>query len=151
MTGGGLSFEKCKVSIMKWKSDFGGRQVLLEDKSNKSIELKTKEYDCNKIKLQRLEPCQAEHILGIWLPMTGQMVQEYRLNQIKKLALTVYHSPFTPRDAAMIYNTRYTLMIRYALPITNFSSTQLHEIQRKIIFYLLPKMGINRHTPRDMI
>ena len=42
-------------------------------------------------------------------------------------------------------------MIRYCLPITTFTEEELHAIQRKFIYLLLPKMGINRHAPRVMI
>ena len=107
MTGGGLSLEKCKVSIMKWKPDFWGRHSCDGHSSNESILIKTKESGENIFKLQRLQPDQAEHVLGIRLPMNGIMMQEYnyRLQQINELALTLYKLPFTPRDAAMIYQT----------------------------------------------
>lgn len=153
LTGGALSLGKCKVALMKWKPDFWGRQKLQQNVNNKTVTIRTTENGSKECKLGRLEPEQAERILGIRLPMTGEMTREYdyRLKQMNELALTVYRSPFSPRDTAIIYQTRYKPMIRYALPITNFSSTELHEIQRKFIFYLLPKMGINRHTPRDVV
>ena len=42
-------------------------------------------------------------------------------------------------------------MITYALSITTFSELQLNEIQKKIIYLLLPKLGLNRNTPRAVI
>ena len=153
LTGGALSLEKCRVSIMKWTSDFWGRQTMKENKQNKTIDISEDGQGKTKCKLHRLEPGDAERILGIRLPMAGVMTQEYNywLQQMNDLAIIVYNAPFSPRDAALVYQTCYKPMIKYALPITIFSSEQLHEIQRKFIFHLLPKLGVNRHSPRDIV
>lgn len=42
-------------------------------------------------------------------------------------------------------------MMRYALVITTFTTSQLNELQKKFIYLLLPKMSLNRHTPRAVI
>ena len=42
-------------------------------------------------------------------------------------------------------------MLGYPLPVTTFIQDQLNEIQKKFIFLLLPKLGMNRHTPRAIV
>ena len=42
-------------------------------------------------------------------------------------------------------------MIQYPLPLTTFTVNQLHIIQKPIIYQLLPKMGMNRNMPREVI
>ena len=42
-------------------------------------------------------------------------------------------------------------MISYCLPVTTFSTEELHNIQKHFIYLLLPKLGMNRHTPCDVI
>ena len=103
--------------------------------------------------LERLKPNEAECILGLRIPILGTMDSElkYRKDQIYKLALKLYQAPINHRKACVIYQTRYKPMIRYCFPVTTFSREELHSIQRKFIFLLLPKMGMNQHTPRDVI
>ena len=153
LTGGALSLEKCKVSIIKWTSNFWGRQTMTENKQNKTIAIQTNESGKNKCNVLRLEQGEAERILGIRLPMTDIMTQEYNceLKQMNDLAIEMFSALFSPRDATIVYQTHYKPMIKYALPITNFSTTQQHKIQCKFIFHLLPKIGVNRHSPRDVV
>jgi len=92
-------------------------------------------------------------VLGLRLPMTGEMNTEYnyRKTQMETLGTRLYAAPFTPNDAAIVYQSRYKPMIRYCLPVTTFTQEELNKIQKKFIFLLLPKLGINRHAPRIMI
>ena len=51
--------------------------------------------------LERLEPWRAEQVLGLRVPMSSEMKQEfeYRKQQIEALANSMYKAPFSPRDA----------------------------------------------------
>ena len=51
----------------------------------------------------------------------------------------------------MIYENRYRAMVRYPLPVTIFNDKQCMTIQRPFIDAILPKLGINRKTPRVLI
>ena len=148
ITGGGLSLEKCKITLMKWKSNYWGIQTL-SAKANKTETIQINKDDS----LERLEPWNAERILGVRLPMNGDMRHEFnfRKDQATSLGKKLYQAPFTPHDANMVYETRYKPMITYALSITTFSELQLNEIQKKFIYLLLPKLGLNRNTPRAVI
>ena len=66
-------------------------------------------------------------------------------------AARINSSPFKPHDAHLVYQSRYRAMVQYPLPVTNFTVQQLHTIQKPVIFRLLPKLGMNRHMPREVI
>ena len=145
LTGGDLSLGKCKVSVLKWKQNYWG--ILYPEPikhQNETITISDKS-DYNTEILERLEPDNAERMLGLRLPMTGAMTKEYqyRKNQMETLGQRLYSAPFTPDDAYTVYQSRYKPMIRYALPITIFTEEELNEIQKQFKYLLLPKMGIN--------
>jgi hypothetical protein len=51
----------------------------------------------------------------------------------------------------MVYETRFRPALEYPLVVTTFTTAQLLQIQQPFIFLLLPKIGMNRHTPRTII
>ena len=155
LTGGGLSLGKCKILVMYWKQDFWGK-LKIDEKDRTGISINTRHSNDNKEEihnLERISAFSAERILGIRLSMSGEMKQEYeyRKEHIDNLAHRLYTAPFSPADAYIVYSTRYKPMIRYALPITTFTQQQLENIQKRFIHLLLPKLGLNRNTPRDVI
>ena len=116
---------------MQWQTNYWGIQYLA--KSNGStIKIPAEEYGGKEGQLTRLETWEAERVLGIRLPMDGTMNTEYnyRNKQMDTLSHSLYHGPFTPKDAYMIYNARYKAMIKYPLPITQFTTQQLDNIQK---------------------
>ena len=103
--------------------------------------------------LGRLESQQSERVLGVRLPLDGNMKDEhaYRCKQVRDFSKKVYNAPLSHWDAWMIYESRYRAMIRYPLPITQSTINQCKEIQRPFINMILPKIGLNRKTPRAII
>jgi hypothetical protein len=51
----------------------------------------------------------------------------------------------------MVYKTRYRPALQYPLRVTTFTTKELNDIQKPFIYLLLPKIGLNRHMPRDII
>ncbi len=54
-------------------------------------------------------------------------------------------------DSYMVYETRYRPALQYPLRVTTFTTKELDDIQKPFIYLLLPKIGLNRHMPRDVI
>ena len=103
-------YTKYKISIMRWKQK--GLWGLLSPeliKEDNSTMISTTDESSNNESLTRLDPSKAERILGLRLPMTWSMDQEYnfRNNQIQTLASKVEKSPFQPHDAQMAYQSGY--------------------------------------------
>lgn len=156
VTGGDLSLDKCKVSIMVWKrNNYWGKPGMMSTQEAEGTVRVSSAFDQHQVEwdLERLEPWKAERVLGVRVPLTGEMKWEYnfRMKQMKTLAKRLYTSPFDFRDSYMVYAFRYRPMIKFPLPVTTFSREECHELQKPVIFKLLPKMGINRHTPRAVI
>ena len=153
ITGGALSLQKCKISILQWKSNYWGIQSPMKTDKTKTIHIATESGSDQKVPLERIEPSKAERILGLRIPILGTMAQEYsfRKKQADELAFRLYQAPISHKEAFVIYQSRYKPTVRYCLPITLFTREELHQIQRKFIFLLLPKLGMNRHTPREVV
>ena len=156
LTGGDIDVIKSKWCIMNWKhsgdwgipsietaKDFQGKVGMTDIAGG----LKNTKY------LERLEPSQAERVLGVRLPLDGNMKDEFifRCKQVRELSRILYNAPIDHRDSWIIYESRYRAMIRYPLPVTMFLARQCHTIQRPFINALLPKLGMNRHTPRVVV
>lgn len=151
-TGGDLCLEKCVISVMKWESNYWGIQRMVTKATHPGT-ITIPGTTGKEEELVRLDPNESERTLGVRMPMNGTFNKEYnfRKQQIENLGHKMYYAPFTPRDAWIVYHCRYKTIIRYALPITTFNTDQLHEIQKKFIYLLLPKIGLNRHMPRAVI
>ena len=156
LTGGDIDVEKSKWCAMRWiyctnwgipkidsAQNFKGRVGLVN----------TTQGNAETQYLGRLEPNEAERVLGVRLPLDGNMKPEFdfRCRQIRDLSKKVMDAPINNIDAWIIYESRYKAIIRYPMPVTQFTGTQCHIIQKPFINAILPKMGINRHTPRVVV
>ena len=141
---------------MRWKYDKEWGQAQIETIREFPGEvgmISNKNRQDSKQVLGRLEAHQAERVLGVRLPLDGNMKSEFlhRCKQIRSFSKKVFNAPISHWDAWVIYESRYRAMIRYPLPVTLFSDSQCMKIQRPFVDAILPKMGINRKTPRCII
>lgn len=87
--------------------------------------------------------------------MDGTFNDEYHYHvlQSMQIAQALYKSYLSPLDAYMVYKkTRFRPAVEYPLAVTTFSSTaQMLQFQKPFIHLLLPKLGMNRHTPQAII
>ena len=60
--------------------------------------------------------------------------------QLQKSAMSAAHS-------RMHYNTFYLPAVRYSLPVTSMTTTELHRVQSLMTAVTLNKLGYNRHFP----
>jgi hypothetical protein len=146
ITGGDLALEKCSYCIMKWKWKNG--VATLETPTSSPGELFV-----SGTKIQRLKPNEGTRVLGVWMAMDGSFGDElkYRIGQSKLMASKLYRSHLSATDSFMVYETRYRPVLQYPLQVTTFTTNELQQIQKPFIHLLLPKIGMNRHTPRAII
>jgi hypothetical protein len=146
LLGGDLALEKCTYCILKWKWKNGQAEIStpLTDPG---------ELDVMGTTIARLKPNEGTQVLGVRLAMDGTFSDEYkyRLEQSKSMAAKLYQSHLSPLDSFMVYETRYRPALEYPLRVTTFTTAELQKIQKPFIFLLLPKIGLNRHMPRDVI
>ena len=156
LTGGDIDVVKSKWCVMIWKycHTWGTPKIENAKEFRGEVGLISNIKGYEEIQnMERLEPSQAERVLGVRVPLDGNMKIEYkyRCNQIRDLSKKVFEAPLNQKDAWTIYESRYRAIIRYPLPVTQFSARQCNKIQQPFINAILPKMGINRHTPRVVI
>ena len=155
ITGGDLSLGKCKISIMKWRyrGPRGNPEMVSKEEYPGTVVAESVLNQGSTEQLERLNPWEAEKILGVHLPPNGSMEIEAKMRKKKldKFGNAMIKAPLNPIESHIAYKSRYVPKATYPFPVTLFTTTQLHEMQRKAVFYMLPKMGINRHAPRAMI
>ena len=105
------------------------------------------------INLKRLEPSEGERQLGIVMPLDGSFKQEQlvRWDKSKDLGQRIYRAPLQPYEAILVYKMYYIPKVAYPVSLTKFSKKECDAIQSQFYRYALPKMGLNRHTPRALI
>ena len=156
LTGGDIDVIKSKWCVMRWRYSKDWGEATMETKKEFPGKLGLDSEQVGIIStqyLERLEPSQAERVLGVRVPMDGNMNEEYnfRKSQIRDLSKKIQGAPINHWDAWMIYESRYRAIIRYPLPVTMFTMEQCHDIQKPFINALLPKLGLNRNTARVVI
>ena len=156
LTGGDIDVAKSKWCAMRWTycKNWGTEKIeTAKDFKGKIGMENTEGGERTTQYLGRLEPNQAERVLGVRLPLDGNMREEFkfRCQQVSEFSSKIRDAPLTHHDAWIIYESRYRAIIRYPLPVSMFSNKQCHTIQKPFINAILPKMGINRHTPRAVI
>jgi hypothetical protein len=156
ITGGDLCLEKCKLSILSWNNTnlWGLPSISTLEEFPGCVSMDNTHQDHQEqVDLERIEPWQGERILGVRIPIHGTMTEEltYRQQQTQDMAKALRKAPFDPQDAWMVYESRYRAALRFPLPVTTFTEAECHSIQQPFIYQLLPKLGLNRHTPRSVI
>ena len=154
ITGGDLSLDKCKLTILKWRQvgERGNMTYVNEDDNMKTIELQSI-HDDNVKKVERINPDKAERVLGVRLPLTGDMMIEktFRKQQLLEFSKKLYRAPLSNYEAHIAYQSRYLSIAKYPLPVTIFTDSQLDEIQKPCMRLILPKLGVNRNMPRAVV
>ena len=156
ITGGDLAVSKCTVSLMKWEwsSTTGIPRMMSKKSAPGTICINDiTEGSHETVSLRRLEPYESEKQLGIIMPLDGNFRQEYerRLQQSSNLGKLLYRSPLNTFESTVVYRMYYIPKINFPLSLTQFTKKQCEEIQKQFYKYALPKMGINRNTPRALI
>ena len=156
ITGGDLALEKCTCTVMKWKwgSTYGIPALCSSKDFPGSIQVQSSLDPFQQThSLHRLEPWEAQRQLGIRLPLTGSCAIEFefRKNQCARFANSIKKAPLSRHEAYVHFRQYFIPALSFPFPVTLFTTSQCHELQRKYIFHLLPKLGINRHMPRITI
>ena len=156
VTGGDLAVHKCAVTLIKWKwsetstipsmmnSNEAPGTIILPDINGENA---------SSLQLRRLEPTESERQLGIIMPLDGNFHQEkdVRWAQSKSLGQKMYRAPLSTYEGVLVYRMYYIPKIAYPLSLTRFTQKECDDIQSQFYRYALPKMGLNRHTPKSLL
>ena len=153
LTGGDLTLDKCKVTVMKWYQNGEWGRIKLKKPIDDKLQVTSIKNKTQVETLERLNPHDAERVLGIRLPLDGSMKTEFefRKQQLKEFCVSLYKSPLTQKEAYIAYQSRYKSISTYPYTVTTFTTKELAEIQKDALNLLLPKLGINWHMPRTVL
>ena len=76
---------------------------------------------------------------------------KYRKEKLNDFGKSLYKAPLTHYEAYVAYQSRYQSIASYPFPVTTFSTKQLETMQKQCMRLMLPKLGLNRNTPRAII
>lgn len=80
-----------------------------------TIQLLSEDIGGQMDELERLEPWESERMMGVQLPMNGDMTHEFkhRVRQIDTMATKLYKPLFSFQDTEVVYQARYKAAIRH--------------------------------------
>ena len=143
-TGGSLSNEKAKIFAWNWKWSEGLPKM---NDLSKEIPIEGEP----EIKLQPLnEPVK---FLGIMSNPQGDLKKEFevRCKEAKIFAKALKTSSLSQQESWTAYTTMWESKVRYYAPINMFTQCQWQKIQSIILQEFLPKIKMNRNTPRSIM
>ncbi|KAL7550562.1 hypothetical protein ACHAWF_015354 [Thalassiosira exigua] len=146
-----MAFHKCKFQVLAWKSKNGKMVPRDNDEMNGSIKLKDNQgVEATIAQLSYKKPNIG---LGCRLTPLGDQDAEFkhRLAQAKTCAAAMGPVALSHFEAYISYVTRILPKITFPFALTRFTKKQLHKLAIIVDNVVLPKMGINRHTPRAVV
>jgi hypothetical protein len=103
--------------------------------------------------LPRIEPNQAFKTLGVYISASG--CQQKQLEVLRVTAQqyfeSVHKSSLFPSEAYLSYSLYLRPKLSYPLPCTSLTLSQCRTIQAPALAALLPKLHLNRHSPRAIL
>jgi len=160
-SGGLLALHKCYWWIIAWKWEKGLPIMRSPDDDDDNSDIDDGEFhlritngnDPNPREIKRMGPTEANIGLGFRLPPDGSQHAEiqYRTEQSNEFASRVNSSHLSPTEAWVLYESIYKPKIFYPCQLTSFQEADWNDVTRIAVRALLPKMGFNRNTSRDMV
>ena len=160
ITGGAVELRKCFITILqydtgknyKWYNKRPGVPLLKKTGTEDKQCIITREGEKG-VLIRQQNITEGVRLLGIMAAANGTYKQEYftRLDKSRELAGRLLVSPLNIAHSWQAYYSRWKPAITYCLPITTFTAKECKTIQSPFFNVLLPKLGINRHMPRDLL
>ena len=151
-SGGSLNIRKCHWILIAWKWKDGKATMMTSADCPGQLFLTS---GCSEIpeEVPRLEPDTAYRTLWAYITVTGSMKHSLALNRRKSVeyAGLLCSSNLSRCEAYFSFVLYFYPKIQYALPISTFTQKECIFIQAPAMSALLPKMGLYRHTSKDII
>ena len=160
LTGGAVELRKCFITILQydgtttynWYNNKPG-VPLLKNTGNKEKQCVITREGEKGVLIRQQDITEGVRLLGIMAAANGTYKQEYmaRLDKSREIAGRLVVSPLNIALSWQAYFCRWKPVITYCLPITTFTSKECQKLQSPFFNALLPKLGINRNMPRDLL
>jgi ribonuclease HI len=151
-TGGAINFQKSHWYLMSWLWKNGIPRLATISQTPASLSLTTGTTALPDM-VPRLEPTQGFRTLGVYLTPSGNYSRQVKV--LRTYAETfrdqITSSGLTSNEAYCCYMLYIRPKITYPFPCVSLMETHCRHIQAPILEAILPKMQLNRHTPRAVL
>jgi hypothetical protein len=152
IVGGKLELSKCKFTTYKWEANAIGTMEINEEKTIGALQIHDSETKLTN-NVEEIEPSESYKLLGVEMAtLRANKEQENMLiqkcNKMKKL-LTMTNLP--PAETWTSYKSIILPTLKYGNEATVIPEETLNRIQQTLTQALIPRLGLNRHTPRPLI
>jgi exonuclease III len=150
-SGGLLELSKCLYYIAAFQFDATGNPSAYTP-HHSPLQLSTNDSS-QFVNIKLLEPDMAHKTLGCFRSLNGDETTQY--NHLLKLsqswAIKLHTRYFSRQEAWMIYHNYFLPQLLYSMQTTNLSKAQCETIQSPVVNAILPLLGFNRHTSRNIV
>ena len=145
-----LELPKCGYHAIQYSFEEDGTPALIPTPVTKPLELR--DIHNQPLQIKQWPNTTAAKYLGNHKCPADQVKQKEVLTKnVKKFARVVNATHLMRREAHIYYHAIYRLSIGYPLPMSWFTFEELDKIQSPALAALLPKLGYNRHTAREVV
>ena len=153
VTGGKLELPKCFYYMISWSFDDEGlAEIAAPDPTQPAITITDSETH---LPIQiRQKDCYKEHVtLGACESPAPNYYPECKRLRLKSRAMVrrLATAAFSPHEAQTFFRSVYIPSISYTFPTGILRSDDCRQIQGELLRHLLPQLGFNPHTPRELV
>ena len=143
---------KCGYQINTWWKNRKGRLVP-RDTSDINEKIQIEDHKGIKTKIKKMNIEETNKGLGFFINPLGKQTEEFKnkVVQAKQCDTQINQTRLTQYEAWITYLTQVLPKVTYPFVATRFTIKQLHRLAVIIDNVILPKMKINRKTPRAVV
>lgn len=151
-TGGKLELSKCSCYVYDFLPDLNGKMQPTEIDNNNQIKVTDSETG-REINIRTIPTTDSYKTMGVHISGDQRWDTQYSklLSASKQYASGFGRSPIYGQSAFLSYMSSYLPKMTYSLSVTGLSPTQCEKIQSPALMTFLPKIGLNRHFPREVV
>jgi hypothetical protein len=148
-TGGAINLQKNHWYLITWIWT-NGVPCLATIRSTPSGLYLTSGQSTIPDQVPRIEPTQAFRILGVYISGSGNQTKQASVlrSYSENYRDSIRQTYMSPSEAYWSYVMFLQPKLIYPLPCSSLSQKQCRTIQAPALAALLPKLHLNRHTPR---
>lgn len=151
-TGGAINFQKSHWYLMAWLWNNGIPRLATVSQTPASMTLTTGASPILE-QVPRIESSTGFRTLGVYLTPSGNYSKQVQIlrNHAETFKANLTPSSLTSAEAYCCYMLFIRPKINYPLPCVSLTQAQCRYIQAPLLETILPKLHLNRHTPRAVI
>jgi len=151
-TGGAINFQKSHWYLMTWMWKNGIPQLATVSQSPAHLALTTGTSTLLD-HVPRLEATTGFRTLGVYVTPSGNFKRQAQVlrQHAESFKANILPSSLSPSEAYCCFMMYIRPKINYPLPCVSLTQAQCRYIQAPVLEAILPKLHLNRHTPRAVL